>query len=421
MENKNPVWHPYTQEKLYPSPLKVKSAKGSVLTLEDGRELIDGISSWWVNLFGHGREEIAEAIYRQGLNLEHVIFAGFTHEPAISLANDLLKVCNNHFHKVFYSDNGSTAVEVAIKMALQYHHNKGDVHKRKIIALEGAYHGDTFGAMSVGEKSAFNAPFQSYLFDVLRLPLPNATNMSEIEQMLDDCLDSGEIAGFIYEPLVLGTAGMKFYDAEMLDQLLTRLKSHGVLLIADEVMTGFGRTGEIFASDYLKCKPDLMCLSKGITGGFMPLGVTMAVEKIYEAFYSDERSKTFFHGHSYTGNPLSCGAARVSLNLLQSDDIVVERKRLSTKLSEMTAELVEMDNAINVRQLGCIAAFEVKTDEESGYFNSSRDRFYNMALKNGVLLRPLGNTIYTMPPYTTSNSELDKIQDTFKLILKYKK
>lgn len=398
-------------------PLKVQGGKDALLTLEDGRELIDGISSWWVNLFGHGRREIAEAIAEQALRLEHVIFAGFTHQPALDLGHSLLGLTGNHYAKVFLSDNGSTAVEVGLKMALQYFHNRGVREKLKILALEDAYHGDTFGAMSVGARTAFSQAFDDLLFEVCRLPSVTETPEEEILECLQGHLSKGDVAAFIFEPLVMGTAGMKMYEASLLDKMMRMAREHQVLLIADEVMTGFGRTGKDFACQYLQEQPDILCLSKGITGGFMPLGATLATAGIYENFYSDNRAMTFFHGHSYTGNPLACAAANASIAMLQSEEMTSNCRRLSTRLTEMKSELEEYENAVNLRVKGNILAFEIETKSEHGYFNPLRDTLYNEALKQGVLLRPLGNTLYLMPPYCITDQQLDRVEDTFKYLL----
>lgn len=411
----NAVWHPFTQEALAPEPIKIIKGDGAKLITEDGRVIIDAVSSWWVNIHGHAEVAIAEAIYRQAKELEHVIFAGFTHTPAIQLAESLLKICPGNFEKVFYSDNGSTAVEVAIKMALQFHYNLGN-EKKKIIALEGAYHGDTFGAMSIGGRSAFNAPFADKLFDVDFVPVPDSNNIESVRQLFQSYLEKGDVAAFIFEPLLQGTAGMNVYEAEYLDGLMKLAKQHNVICIADEVMTGFGRTGRLFACEYLTETADIMCLSKGITGGFMPLGVTLCTSKIYMAFHSTDRMKTFFHGHSYTGNPLSCAAANASLELLMSQARQNDVQRVSAFMSRFCEELKGVETVSSPRCIGCILAFEL-IEENNNYFSHTRDRIYNFAIQNGVLLRPLGNTIYLMPPYVILNEELESVKKVvFKLI-----
>ncbi|HEY1046026.1 MAG TPA: adenosylmethionine--8-amino-7-oxononanoate transaminase [Bacteroidia bacterium] len=411
------VWHPFTQEALAPEPIKILSGKGAKLYTEDGRVILDAVSSWWVNIHGHSEVKIAEAIYTQATELEHVIFAGFTHAPAIQLAESLLRICPGSFNKVFYSDNGSTAVEVAIKMALQFHYNLGH-DKKKIIALEGAYHGDTFGAMSVGGRSAFNGPFADKLFDVDFIPVPNESNFESVLNLFQSYLEKGDVAAFIFEPLLQGTAGMKMYKAEYLDSLIRSAKQHGVLCIADEVMTGFGRTGHLFACEYINETADVMCLSKGITGGFMPLGVTLCTSKIYQAFHSSDRMKTFFHGHSYTGNPLSCAAANASLELLLSKERQHDITRVSAFMSRFCEELKTIHSVSSPRNIGTVLAFELESDNNN-YFSGIRDKIYDYAIQNGVLLRPLGNTVYLMPPYVISDDELENIRTVVLKMIKY--
>ena len=314
--DKQTLWHPFTQMKTAVAPIHIEKAQGAYLYASDGRVFIDAIASWWVNIHGHGHPLIAKKIAEQAAQLDHVLFAGFTHTPAIALAEGLLSVLPHHFDKIFYSDNGSTAVEVALKMALQYFYNRGQKHKTRIIAFENAYHGDTFGAMSAGGRNLFNAPFQELLFDVVHIPIPNSENTEGVLQQFETIAAAGDVAAFIFEPLVQGSAGMLMYEAEPLDALLAIAKAHHIICIADEVMTGFGRTGKMFACNYLTQLPDIICLSKGITGGFLPLGVTACTATIYNAFYDNDLTKAFFHGHSYTANPISCAAAVASLEIL---------------------------------------------------------------------------------------------------------
>src|ERR1039458_604558 len=298
------IWHPFTQMKVSMEPIHIERAEGCILYASDGRKFIDAISSWWVNIHGHSNPFIAEAIARQAREMEHVIFAGFTHTPAILLAEKLVEILPGNFAKVFYSDDGSTSVEVALKMALQYWFNKG-VPKTKVIAFTNAYHGDTFGAMSVGSRSVFNAPFQELLFDVKHVPVSIGNDVEKSIERFTKIAKGNDVAAFIYEPLVQGAGGMVIYEAKHLERMLSIAKAHEILCIADEVMTGFGRTGSLFASNYMDEKPDIICLSKGITGGFLPLGVTVCTQEIFDAFYSDEKSKALFHGHSYTANPIA--------------------------------------------------------------------------------------------------------------------
>src|SRR5919199_1192504 len=312
------VWHPFTQMQTAPLPIPIVRGEGSILYAANGQTYLDMVASWWVNLHGHAHPYIAQRVSEQLTTLEHVIFAGFIHQPAVELAERLLSILPSNQAKVFYSDNGSTAVEVALKMAFQYWHNLG-MPRKKVVAFEDAYHGDTFGAMAVGGRSAFTAPFVPFLFDVEYLPVPVAGREEEVLNRASE-LFSDEVAAFIVEPLVQGAGGMTMYDPGVLDQLFKLARRHGALLIADEVMTGFGRTGKLFASHYLEEKPDLMCVSKGLTGGTMALGITTCTQGIYDAFLSDDKFKTLFHGHSFTANPFACVASLASMDLLLSDD-----------------------------------------------------------------------------------------------------
>ncbi len=409
--DKQNIWHPFTQMKTAFPPVHIERAKGAMLIAADGIQYIDAVSSWWVNIHGHSNEYIANRIAEQAKKLEHVIFAGFTHTPAIELAERLIELLPEHFSKVFFSDNGSTSVEVAVKMALQYWHNKNCFQKTKIIAFENAYHGDTFGAMSVGGKSAFNKPFQEYLFDVTHIALPNENNIEQLKTQLEALVKEYNVAAFIFEPLILGAGGMLMYTPEHLDELLKIANAHSVICIADEVMTGFGRTGRTFAINYLKQQPDIICLSKGITGGFMPLGVTVCSERIFEAFYSDEKEKTFFHGHSYTANPLACEAANASLFLLSEEKCRTEINAIVSAHVNFLQMLKNLKKVTNVRMQGTILAFEIITPEGSSYFNTIQKEAYSYFMERGVLLRPLGNTIYIMPPYCITPEELNKVYE----------
>ena len=400
------LWHPFTQMHTAPLPIPIVRGEGSLLFDTSGRAYLDMISSWWVNLHGHAHPYIAERVGHQLRTLEHVIFAGFTHEPAVDLAERLLAILPDNQRRVFYSDNGSTAVEVALKMAFQYWHNTGQP-RRRVVALEGAYHGDTFGAMSVGGRSAFSAPFAPFLFDVDYLPVPvpgqEAAVLAQAEALFAD-----DVAVFIVEPLVQGAGGMVMYEPDVLNTLMQMARKQGVLVIADEVMTGFGRTGKLFASHYLAEKPDLMCLSKGLTGGTMALGVTTCTATIYEAFLSSDKFKTLFHGHSFTANPLACVAALASLDLLLTPETQASIERISTRHLAFTYRLRQHKTVENIRQWGTILAFDLKVaGEDSSYFNSIRDIAYKHLLDRGILMRPLGNVLYFLPPYCTTNEQLD--------------
>ena len=405
--DKQVIWHPYTQMQTADPPLAITRGEGALLYDENGAAYIDAVSSWWVNIHGHCHPYIAQKIAEQVNQLDHVIFAGFTHEPAVDLAEKLLKILPINQSKVFYSDNGSTAVEVALKMALQYWHNQ-DIPKTKIIAFQDSYHGDTFGAMSVSSRSVFTQPFKPYLFEVLFMPVPVVGREQEAIAQLQAYAAHNDVAAFIFEPLVLGTAGMVMYEPNVLDQLLQNCREHQILTIADEVMTGFGRTGRLFACDYLTQEPDMVCLSKGITGGVMALGVTTCSQTIYQAFLSQDARKTFFHGHSYTANPIACAAALASYDLLLQPETEENIKRIAAQHQEFSEQMQDGGFLKNMRQTGTILAMEFDNGQTS-YFNQIRNLLYNFALQHRVLLRPLGNIIYIMPPYCITNDQLEKV------------
>ena len=410
------IWHPYTQMKTAADPIGIVKGEGVHLIDETGRKYIDAVSSWWVNLHGHSHPHIAKRVSEQLYTLEHAIFAGFTHLPAVELAEGLLTILPANQAKIFYSDNGSTAVEVALKMCLQYWSNKGEPRK-KVLAFNNSYHGDTFGAMSVSARSAFTAPFESLLFDVVYIDTPNAENIEDLKSQISNI--RSQISSFIYEPLVQGSAGMLMYEAKYLDELLDHCRHCNVFLIADEVMTGFGRTGKIFASDYLTTKPDIVCLSKGLTGGTMALGVTSCTQSIYDAFLSENKLKTFFHGHSFTANPIACAAAVASLELTLHPENLANIRRISDCHSRFAEKISSHAKLKDVRQTGTILAFEWETEGNSSYFSSLRDSLYSYFLKEGIILRPLGNIIYILPPYCITNEQLDfiysKIEEALEL------
>lgn len=399
------VWHPYQFFDASP-PLPVVRAKDSTITLESGEILIDAISSWWVNIHGHCNAEITEAIGAQLSKLDHVIFSGFTHAPAVELAEKLLSVLPSNQKKIFYSDNGSTAVEIALKLAIQFWWNKGEKRKR-IIALKNSYHGDTFGAMSVGFPSTWVKPFEDFLFEVHYISNPSS---SECLGELENHLNSGDVCAFIFEPLVQGAGGMLMHSAQALGALVSLCKRYHVPTIADEVMTGFGRTGKWFASLHLSEPqdeyPDIMCLSKGITGGVLPLAATSCSQMIFDAFQQHDRSKTFFHGHSYTGNPISCAASVKSFELLSRPECWERIHRIGLNHQGFASTLLNHPRVQNVRSIGTILAFDVKTAQPSGYFNPVRDLIIASCRDKGVLIRPLGNTIYVLPPYCITDDEL---------------
>jgi adenosylmethionine---8-amino-7-oxononanoate aminotransferase len=402
------IWHPFTSLQGAAEPLLISVAKGVYLHTSDGKKILDAISSWWVNLHGHAHPRIAQAIAEQASNLEHVIFAGFTHEPAIRLSANLLSILPENQKKIFFSDNGSTAVEVALKMSIQYWHNR-DIRKTKVIAIKGAYHGDTFGSMSVAERGLFTRPFSPYLFEASFIDFPKEGSETHVMTQFKDLIDGGDVSAFIFEPLVQAAGGMRMYAPVFLDEMISYAHSSGVICIADEVFTGFGRTGKNFAADHLETQPDIMALSKGITGGFLPMGVTSCSEKVMRAFDSPELAKTFFHGHSYTANPLACAAANASFELLMEPKCAEKISKISQMHIAFGARIKRSKHVLEVRSLGTILAIELVTGEATAYENSIRGKIYPYFLEKNILLRPLGNVLYVLPPYVISEEELTHI------------
>ena len=384
----------------------IDRGEGSLLFEEGGHALIDAIASWWVNLHGHSHPAIAKALADQAQTLEHVIFAGFQHRPAATLATRLVALLP-WTKRVFFSDNGSTAVEVGLKMALQYWHNQGQA-RTKFIAFAGGYHGDTFGAMAVGDGGTFSAPFQKLFFPTEKVPFPTNANFAAVRDRFAKLCATGEIAGFVYEPIVQGVAGFRMCDPEQLESLLQIAKQAGVLCIADEVMTGFGRTGPLFASELCATKPDLVCLSKGITGGTMPLAVTACTDEVFQMFLSEDADKAFYHGHSYTANPLACRVANVSLDLLLSDSCQTRRSAIAARFQAERERFQNLPKIKNARSRGCLFAMDLDTGSDS-YFNTVRTKVGPFFRERGILLRPLGNTLYLVPPYCLKDTELDHI------------
>ncbi|MFZ4928409.1 adenosylmethionine--8-amino-7-oxononanoate transaminase [Chryseobacterium sp. Mn2064] len=399
-------WHPYTQMKTANSIIPIVKGKGLYLYDEEGKEYMDVVSSWWVTLHGHSHPYIAQRVFEQLNTAEQIIFAGFTHEPAVQLSENLLKLLPFNQKKVFYSDNGSTAVEVALKMCIQYAHNQ-DEKKTKILAFKNAYHGDTFGAMSVSGKSYWTQPFESMLFEVIFIDTPNAENIEDLRLQLQELAD--EVACIIYEPLVQGAAGMLMYKAEDLNALMKICREQGILMVQDEVFTGFGRTGNLFAANYLTEKPDIMCFSKGLTGGTMPMGVTTCSDEIYNAFLSEDHHRTLFHGHSFTANPLACTAALASMELLLKEETQMNIKRITHQHSEFLKVLSNHSQVENARQIGTILAFDFKTGHGTSYFNEIGKKLYQEFLQRGIIMRPLGNVLYLVPPYCITAEELESV------------
>ncbi|WP_411898401.1 adenosylmethionine--8-amino-7-oxononanoate transaminase [Elizabethkingia occulta] len=398
-------WHPYTQMKTA-SHIPIVRGEGSYIYDADGKRYIDAVSSWWVTLHGHAHPYIAAKVSQQLETLEQVIFAGFTHPNAIELSERLLSLLPGNQEKAFYTDNGSTAIEVALKMCLQFHYNRG-VKKNKIFAFRNGYHGDTFGAMSVSGRGIWTNPFGEQLFEVLFIDVPTKENLKEIKAYID--LYADEAACFVYEPLVQGAGGMLMHEAEALSELMQFCRSRDILLIQDEIFVGFGRTGKLFAVDHLSEVPDIMCFSKGLTGGTLPLGITTCTQEIYNAFYSDDKTKALFHGHSFTASPLACAAALASLDLLLLKDTEEKIQRIVQQHKEFAKILAEHPKVKEVRQTGTIFAMEWKIDEETSYFSDMHEILYPYFLQRGILMRPLGNIIYLVPPYCTTKEDLEEI------------
>jgi adenosylmethionine-8-amino-7-oxononanoate aminotransferase len=416
------IWHPFTNSVLDPAPIEIERAEGVWLYAKDGRKIIDAVSSWWVNIHGHANPRIAAAIAEQARKMEHVILAGFTHEPAEELATRLRKWVAPELTHLFFSDDGSTAVEVALKLAVQHFSNTGRPEKREIVALQHGYHGDTAGAMSVSDESPFTDPFRAMRYPVHRVHsaycyrcpvgLRRETCHIECAQQLEQLLAErgGKIAAVIVEPLLQAAGGMVVHPVEFLQKVRAACDAHDVLLIADEVLTGFGRTGKMFACDLAGITPDLMCLSKAITGGFLPMGVTLCSDRVESAFRSENRLHTFYHGHSYTGNALACAAANASLQIFEDEPVFDRVAGIAKIHGERLARMKELAQVGDVRQIGTIGALELRA-EDAGYLSAMRPKLYQFFLERGVLLRPLGNVVYVLPPFVISPEELHRVYD----------
>lgn len=415
-DDKQFVWHPFTQHATAGDPLPIVKAKGTLLFDSNGKSYIDANSSWWVNTHGHGHAKLQAAIHNQFENLDHVIFANVSHEPAATLAKRICELLPDKLERVFFSDNGSTANEVALKMCIQFWHNRGK-KRTKIMALDGAYHGDTFGAMSVGERDLFNKPFESLFFEANYLEFPSQDNEDKVLAQAKKHFESNEYAALILEPLIQGASGMRMYSSKFLDQLVELARSYEVFVIFDEVMTGFGRTGKMFAMDHCTNKPDIVTFSKGLTAGVLPMGLTITSNDLFHSFLSEQTEKGFLHGHSYTGNPLACAVANASLDLFEDALTWSRVKRIEEQHLGFVEELKSIELVQNPRVMGTIIAFEVSTDRV-GYFSGIRNQAYQYALENGVLLRPLGNTIFINPPYCITPEEYEKLKGTILAFLK---
>jgi adenosylmethionine-8-amino-7-oxononanoate aminotransferase len=406
--DKKHLWHPLTQHQLHPDHLAIAKAKGAVLYDDKGKSYIDGIASWYTCMYGHSHPHIIKRVTEQMQTLDHVVFAGFTHEPAVKLSEALIPILPKGQEKIFFSDNGSTSVDIAIKMALQFHFNHGN-KRSKIIALENGFHGDTFGAMSVSGLSVYNGPFEDFFIDVQRIPVPTKANFDSVKTQFEALVKQGDVAAFIYEPLVQGAAAMKMFEADLLNELLTIAKSQEVLCIADEVMTGFGKTGKLFASEYLEEQPDIMCLAKSLTGGLTPMALTTCTQRVYDAFLSNDIAKGFFHGHTYSANPMACTAALASIELLTSPEIQYAIVRITAKHQEFDNHIKTHPKVKSTRQLGVIYALDLNVEMER--YGDLRYKLFNFFMDNGVCLRPLGNTIYILAPFVITDEELDKVYD----------
>ncbi|BET27147.1 adenosylmethionine-8-amino-7-oxononanoate aminotransferase [Limnobacter thiooxidans] len=419
-------WHPFTQMQTATAPLAVVRGQNEFLFDAQGKKYFDAVSSWWVNIHGHSHPAIAQAIARQAAELEHVMFAGVTHPPAALLAQQLIQHAPTPMAKVFYSDNGSTAIEVALKMAFQYWQNKGVPDKKRIIALEGGYHGDTFGAMAAGKSSGFYDPFKPWLFEVNFIPTgvchcTEEAALATLNQLLED--SASDIAALILEPLIQGASGMRFMRPAFVAELCKRCKAADVLVIFDEVFTAFGRTGTLFAADQVAefgGQADMICISKGLTGGFMPMAATLTNQAVYDAFLSDEVGRALLHGHSYTANPLGCAAALASLALFSHESTWASMRNIEAIHQSWLPTLACHPWIENPRVCGTVAAFELKSKQSqcgSSYGSNTSQWIRETFLELGIVVRPLGNTVYWVPPYCTAPETLENAYQTLMQIL----
>jgi len=416
-------WHPFTQAATAPPPLPVVRASGAWLELADGRRIFDGLSSWWSTLHGHAHPGIVKAIADQAATLDHVLFAGCTHPPGVRLAERLVELAPAGMRRVFYSDDGSTAVEVALKMAFQLHLNRGEPERRRFLCLEGGYHGDTIGAMSAGDPGVFGEPFAPLLFEVDRLRPPlthgrageGARSIDEALAEVDHRLASEPHAAVVIEPMIQGAAGMRMMPVDFLSGLRECCTAHGALLIADEVMTGFGRTGRMFALEHAGVTADLVCLSKGISGGALPLAATLAPESIYEAFLDEDMRRGFLHGHTYTANPIACAAGLASLDLLEAGGLA-RAESIERFYASRLPSLAGHDAVDHVRWLGTIGVVEL-AGGSAGYYNPVGRCVQEAMLERGYLVRPLGPVVYTMPPLCATDAELGELYDALEEVL----
>lgn len=412
--DKKHLWHPLTQHKLHPDTIAITRAKGAVLYDEAGKEYIDGIASWYTCMYGHCNDYIVRKAHARMQRLDQVVFSGFTHDAAVELSEALMEILPGNQQKLFFSDNGSTASDVAIKMALQYHFNHGK-KRNVLVAFEEGFHGDTFGAMSVSGLSVYNGPFEDFFLTVERIPVPKGDNNGEVKNRLLEIVGKGNVAGFIYEPLVQGAAAMKMFDAEGLNALIGICKDNDVITIADEVMTGFGKTGRNFASEYMANKPDIISMSKALTAGMLPMAITSCTQKVYDAFYSDEISKGLFHGHTYSANPVACSVALAGIELLRSEEMQQHIERVAASHREFDEKIRNHPKVASTRQLGVIYAMDLNVQMER--YGNLRDKLFGFFMDNGVFLRPLGSTVYILAPYVISDAQLKTVYDTIEKAL----
>ena len=406
---RSPVWHPFTQHALEAPMKRIVATKGAYLIDEDRERIFDAISSWWVITHGHRHPAIMEAIRRASENYDQIIFAEYTHEPAEELARGLIAIAPAGLEHVFYSDSGSTAVEVALKMALGFFHNIGAPRSR-ICVLEHGYHGDTIGTMSAGERGVFNAAYEPLLFAVDRVPFPEAGREQETLDAFETFCASGQVAALLVEPLVLGAGGMKTYPASVLGELKRIAERHGSLFIADEVMTGWGRTGTLFACEQAGIAPDILCTSKGLTGGSLPLAATLCTAAIFDAHLSTDRRRTFFHSSSYTANPIACAAALANLGIWKTEPVGERIEALAAMQRRRLRRFEGDPRFCNMRQAGTIAALDLAVPV-GGYLSDVGPRLRAFFRERRLLIRPLGNVIYLMPPYCVADADLDRAYD----------
>lgn len=400
------IWHPFTQHGLGQDIPEVVRAEGATLYTDDGREIIDAISSWWVQTHGHCHPKIVGAIQQQSAQLDQIIFAGWTHEPAEKLARNLSAFLPDTLNHIFFSDSGSTAVEVALKMALGFWHNQGQ-QRHRILVMDHSYHGDTIGAMSIGARGVFNDAYAPLLFDVSSIPFPEPeAEQATLNALAAFCADQDDPpAALIVEPLILGAGGMKIYTPETLREMQRICKSHDVLFIADEVMTGWGRTGTVFACEQAGITPDILCMAKGLTGGVIPLAITAASAPVYDAHFSKDRTKTFFHSSSFTANPIACAAANANLQIWRDEPVQQRIDHITENHGDFAKQLAKYQNVSGIRQCGTILAFEIN-DASGNYMSAIGPDLLKFFAERKILLRPLGNTVYIMPPYCISDAQL---------------